>query len=494
MTAITAPLHTHNRTKEWHACCHEIIMGRDPKRQRLDCRSNDVYEHDANKLVGGIQVDALFAAPGYMAIDLRCSSRHSTKSASSDSWMEAAHAMSSSISEVAHMIRTQSASYTSSSDTLNICFQHNHAPQQDDNHQSTMSNTDRSILETTVASFAASMAKQIDSLRQTVTSVEGDHPFLIHDTTNSNSSNNNSEDQQHPWASGPIGHRAGIASCLMTRLKLEVMEPMTRLTVVRQGKFKNVEGAVRIVQNPLLGFDSVVNSGNNYHDDEKRVPPAPWEIGEHDLKKEEMERLQEAEEFTNVYHHGQDGMSNVDLGTILDGMKSNLMPPSSIMNLIDFPKPKSTNRQPIFTSSINQQQRQESFKSPNKPPIQTLPVNEYLTNNYQEEEDYTTQQLQRESAALLSTYQQSDLESVHKVERSMVEITQLVSKFTDLITEQQEDILMIHDQAVRSKENVDKGQDQLVDAARRGEKSSHPIATFIVFMALLLLFFNWIFP
>ena len=112
--------------------------------------------------------------------------------------------------------------------------------------------------------------------------------------------------------------------------------------------------------------------------------------------------------------------------------------------------------------------------------------------NYEEEEHM--EQLQRESAVLLATYQHSDLEGVQKVERSMVEITQLLSRFTDLISEQQQDIFLIHDQALKSKENVDKGQDQLVDAANRGEKSRHPMATFIVMMAFLLLFFNWITP
>ena len=73
-------------------------------------------------------------------------------------------------------------------------------------------------------------------------------------------------------------------------------------------------------------------------------------------------------------------------------------------------------------------------------------------------------------------------------------LTALLSRFTDLITEQQEDIFQIHDQALKSKENVNKGQDQLVDAANRGEKSKHPMATFIFVMALLMLFFNWILP
>ncbi|KAL7507450.1 hypothetical protein ACHAXN_004940 [Cyclotella atomus] len=485
----TALLHTHNRTKEWHLCCHEIIMGRDPKLQRLDYYSND----DADN-VNNTHIHTSRAAPGYLAINLR--PHLSTQCPPSDSWMEAAHAMSSSISDVAHMIRTQSASYTSSSDTLDICFHYNNITH---DHNNTTSTDDRSILETTVASFAASMAKQINSLRQTVSSVEGDHPFLstnnnnisstiLHDAANNNNSN------EHSWATGTIGHRTGIASCLMTRLKLEVMEPMTELTMVREKQLRSVE-TMSIVQNPLLGFNNihVVTRGgeDNDEDNERRVPPAPWEIGKHDLKREEMERLQEEQEFRNVYCDNY-----ADLAEGLDGMKSYLMPPSSILRLIDLPKPKdSTDGQPS-PPIITQKPRQEPssfvflFKSP-KQPIQ-LP-NEYLIQSNQEE-DTQQQQLQRESAALLSTYQHSDLESIHKVERSMVEITQLISRFTDLITEQQEDIVMIHDQALKSKENVDKGQNQLVDAAKRGERGGHWMATFIVVMAILLLFFNWILP
>jgi t-SNARE complex subunit (syntaxin) len=86
------------------------------------------------------------------------------------------------------------------------------------------------------------------------------------------------------------------------------------------------------------------------------------------------------------------------------------------------------------------------------------------------------------------------MESVQKIERSMVEITTLLSRFTDLISEQQDSIFVIHDQATKSKENVDQGQNQLVDAADRGEKSKHPMATFIFLSALLLLLFNWITP
>ena len=463
---------SYDRTKEWYACCHEIFMGRNPKRQRADSQ----YSFDDGEADHNDENDVLitsFAAPGCLAINL-CEKRCEQTGKSGDSWMKAAQAMSSSIDEVAHMIRSRSASYVSSSDTLNICFQRD-----TESTENEMSNADRSILETTVASFAASMAKQIDSLRQTI-ATERDHPHL--------SSEHHDEPTQQ-WASGPMGHRAGIAACLMQRLKLEIMEPMTRLTMEREGKFKNAEDACQIAQNPLLGFCSTDR-------DRQSVPPAQWEIGDHDNEQDEMEREQEREDFMSIYGH-----ENVQkkLSDSFDVMKSNLMPPTSVMKLLDIPTPKYASEehvQPNNPAMVQkpQQKTQPTVSShmPHKSPIRNNLYNEY--NVTQNEEEKEVEQLQRESAALLATYEHSDLEGVQKVERSMVEITQLLSRFTDLISEQQEDIFMIHDQAVKSKHNVDKGQDQLVDAAKRGEKNRHPMATFIVCMALILLFLNWILP
>jgi len=260
----------------------------------------------------------------------------------------------------------------------------------------------------------------------------------------------------------------------MQRLKVEIMEPMTQLSMVRESKNRNSEVASSVCQNPLKGFTS------NHHD--KHLPPAPWEIGQHDLQQEKKEREEEREDFLNVY---QDENLNDNLTDFLDAMKSNGMPPT-IMQIVDLPKlskpyPIEASKQPQTNQSI-----------PSKPSTTQSLFHDYqLPMNNEEEE---TQQLQRESAALLATYQQSDLKGVQHVERSMIEITQLLSRFTDLISEQQENILMIHDQAVKSKENVEKGQDQLVDAAKRGETSRHPMATFIVCMAFLLLLLNGLLP
>ena len=391
--------------------------------------------------------------------------------------MRAALALSASIDEVALMIESKAASYLNATDTFNIFFGDENNNIADYADENTTSNADRSILETTVASFAAGMAKQIESLRQTVV-VDGDHPFI------QNADNElDSASQRHKWATGPIGHRAGIASCLMQRLKSEIMDPMTALTSQRErtqsrGNY-SLDEPTKIAQNPLCGFFSggstcVVERSSD-------LPPAPWEMGDHNPEQERYERDQERDEFIRIYG---DNMDNNAPAASLDAVISNTFPPPSVLSVLGTPKCKPSVQHEA--APMPQIPLPYNIAQPNRGPDVVIPSQQY-------EEDHLDQ-LQRESATLLATYQHSDLEGVQKVERSMVEITQLLSRFTDLITEQQEDIFMIHDQAVKSKENVDKGQDQLVDAVSRGEKSRHPMATFIVFAAILLLLFNWLTP
>lgn len=340
-----------------------------------------------------------------------------------------------------------------------------------------MTDTDRKILETTVASFVAGMSRQIDSLRRTVV-VEGDHPFL---KSSAGDTGENSDPataaSSHPWASGSIGHRAGIASCLMQRLRSEVMDPMAALHSRRERALASGGSATEIARNPMRAFRS--GAGTAGEDPARRpLPPAPWEVGGHDAERDRAEREQERDEFLGVYFD-----EKVTVGVASPGdLSASIRPPTDVLRFMDLPEPAPMDLQKV---------REQRQIMPTAAPIQQ-PHENILPSSYEEEEHMD--QLQRESATLLATYQHSDLEGVQKAERSMVEIATLLSRFTDLITEQQEDIFAIHDQALKSKENMVKGQDQLVDAANRGEKSKHPMATFLVFMALLLLLFNWITP
>jgi hypothetical protein len=480
----------HDRTREWKVLSHDIFMGRDPKRQSIIIsekeEKEDYYDTD-DSTASDEYSEGCFgysSSPEYLAINLMEIDDDDDAvdvDANNDSWMTAALALSASIDEVSLMIQSKAASYlNTSTDTFNIFFgTNNHDTNYAD--ENTTSNADRSILETTVASFAAGMAKQIESLRQTVV-VEGDHPFIHCSSADDESGNEiHAATQRHKWATGSVGHRAGIASCLMQRLKSEIMDSMTSLTSQRQksqsrGNY-SMDEPTKIAQNPLCGFFSGVTPDITERLD---PPPAPWELGDHDPERERYERDQERNEFLRIYGDTADNPPIASLESII----TNTFPPPSVLKLLDTQKLKSNTQH-------HEPPVQKIYSPP--PSVQFKNVPEVMIPSQQLEEEHLDQ-LQRESATLLATYQHSDLEGVQKVERSMVEITQLLSRFTDLITEQQEDIFMIHDQAIKSKENVDKGQDQLVDAVTRGEKSTHPMATFIVLAAILLLLFNWITP
>lgn len=455
-------------------------MGRDPKRQRLAVVDDDSHhgsiavnddedDHDDDDVFG------CWSSSGCLAINMIEEACHNDEGeymhANLDSWMRAAHTLSASIDEVSLMIQRKASLYISSTDTLNICFNDQFGA----STEHTMTNAHRSILETTVASFAAGMAKQIESLRKTVV-VAGDHPFI--NNSPNNTSNADTAASQH-WASGPVGHRAGIAACLMQRLKFEIMDPFTKLQSQREKTMSKKNNAFSgdeasfIAQNPLQMFHLMAKVSVCHSS-----PPAPWEVGGHNAEKDRAERIQEKDEFLNIYFDKREIPGDALPGDVA----AKILPPPSVLQFMDLPS----------ATSEAMQQSQQYQTQPKIPIIQPLTLNK-PPQMYEEEEDHMDV-LQRESATLLATYQHSDMEGVQRVERSMVEITTLLSRFTDLISEQQESIFMIHDQALKSKENVVKGQDQLVDAANRGEKSKHPMATFIFLSALLLLLFNWITP
>ena len=100
------------------------------------------------------------------------------------------------------------------------------------------------------------------------------------------------------------------------------------------------------------------------------------------------------------------------------------------------------------------------------------------------------QSLQQEAALLQETIVQSDLDSVQKMEQRMVEITTLIGQFSNLVSEQQEEILDIAQHAQETKQNMTKGQENLVDATERTRQSKHYLAWTIFGLTLTLLFFH----
>lgn len=102
--------------------------------------------------------------------------------------------------------------------------------------------------------------------------------------------------------------------------------------------------------------------------------------------------------------------------------------------------------------------------------------------------------LEEESMLLQSTLlqQHGDLDSVQHLEQTMVDITTLLSQFANLVAEQQENVWDIADSAVTTKDNIEKGQENLQQATEATAASRHLLAQGIVAMACLLLLLNWL--
>jgi len=109
-------------------------------------------------------------------------------------------------------------------------------------------------------------------------------------------------------------------------------------------------------------------------------------------------------------------------------------------------------------------------------------------------DDFSTpaEVLQLESIQIAA--QNSDLDDFQQIENAMVDITSLLSRFTDLVAEQQENVLDIRDAAATAKENMDAGQEQLAEAKERTRRSNHYMAKTIAGLGVMLLLLNWLRP
>ena len=76
------------------------------------------------------------------------------------------------------------------------------------------------------------------------------------------------------------------------------------------------------------------------------------------------------------------------------------------------------------------------------------------------------------------------------METRMVEITTLIGQFSNLVQDQQEQIVQVHESAKETKDNLDKGQENLIDAAERTKRSKHYKAWLILFLSTILMFFH----
>lgn len=313
-----------------------------------------------------------------------------------------------------------------------------------------MEDTEASLIQSTVTSFAATTANEIESLRKMALSA-----------TNSNQ----------------VNHRTGIVQILLAVLKEEIVEPFGILQKHRSRE------AVRLWQNPLQCKLLV-----------KRRPKAikrqPDEIDqalglENDEEEDEIEKSRREQRFLPSREAHQWRRN------FMDTYERDQTIPKKLLK-----RPKSLVKEPL---SVLSGETETSFKAnPETPQPEEMPINNPMPTglaDYQLEElsEAAHQQMQQE-AVLLQSIAHSDLDSVQKMEQQMVSITSLLTQFSDLVSEQQEEVWHIHDTAKETKENIDKGQETLVNAAEQTQNSKHYMAKGIFALACMLLLFHWLRP
>jgi hypothetical protein len=307
------------------------------------------------------------------------------------------------------------------------------------------------LVSSTVTSFCATTAKEIEMLRKLTQQEE--------------------ESASSKMSQSIIRHRSGIVQILLGRLQEQVVEPFAKLQKQRQRK------AIDLWQHPLQCCWSR-SRGSNGPDvaDQRFMPgaaPPPQELYDFLVKYKQTETIP-----VPVIGHG---------------------PPVSKLFSAATSKASAAAATPTTKPAAAAATSKWGRSTPKQPTTAPHPA---IMPPYDPDSDYppivTTatpqEELQREAVLLLAQYEHSDLDTVQKMEERMVEITTLLTQFAALVTEQQEDIVQIHQATVSSQENLVKGKESLVDATERTKRSKHYMATMIAILGVLLWFWNTLRP
>lgn len=338
-----------------------------------------------------------------------------------------------------------------------------------------MEDVEASLIQSTVTSFAATTANEIESLRK----------MTLQASAQLNSSNR-------------MHHRNGIVQILLAKLKEEIVEPFGMLQKHRSRE------AVRLWQNPLqckllvkrrpkavkkqrdeideaLGLDDIVDDPQEEIEKSRREQRFMPSREAHQLRQNFMDTYQRDQQITKTSLKRPESFVKDPLSAL-----------SSENESVFQANPTSEDQ----TAELPQQQRRDhhhtSLGGTATSTMQPMPTG-WADYQLEEMSDAQHQQMQQE-AQLLQTMVHSDLDSVQKMEQQMVSITSLLTQFSELVSEQQEEVWHIHDTAKETKDNMDKGQETLVDAAEKTHNSKHYMAKGIFALGCLLLLFHWLCP
>mmetsp|Transcript_5145 Transcript_5145/g.9774 ORF Transcript_5145/g.9774 Transcript_5145/m.9774 type:complete len:514 (-) Transcript_5145:28-1569(-) len=353
---------------------------------------------------------------------------------------------------------------------------------------SRMNEEEVTIFEASIASFLTSAASQIDTLRQQSMIQEEHDKHVI------SSFNNNSHHRDGTMSEDVKAHRSGVISHLVCEL-----EQVMRYFQTIQKQRNRVE--LELYLDPLKcvygsgcggGGDDDDNDGDIVRDD-ILLQRDDWEWNL-EPDGDYLDSLEKEEEYFQsmfgLQKNINDDFANDDFQEWRDVLDSPLpfFPivrqnenHQELKNHLD----DNIDRE-VVVGGTNIQREEMHFLQRPATVVQGDNDDDYKVRNNSRQ----TEILQQEQIFLNESVQNTELDAAQSIESQMMQITSLLSQFSSLISEQQEEIQMIAGTSATSRMNVTKGKEKLVQATEQKKKSRHYFAWIIFFLGLLLLFLN----
>lgn len=315
-----------------------------------------------------------------------------------DSWTETAHRMRDDLKEMARWIQSKKQGYIGLG----------------------MGDDEASLIQSTITSFAATTASELETLRKLI-------------------------------PSGDSGHRQGIVQILLNELQEHITQPFSVLQRQR------TRSAVQLWQNPW----------------QCKLAPTPGSSSSPE------------EEINEVCTSDKRFMARTTL----------MIPEEDFLDKYRRDPLQEVVHRPAFMNVLQERALRERDQELDRPSEMVIGPSNQMKEAFKKgipyQKDVVHQDaLEQEAILMQETIIQSDVDSVQKMEQRMVEITTLIGQFSNLVTEQQEEILDIAQHAKETKENMSKGQENLIDATERTKRSKHYMAWTIFGLSMTLLFFH----
>ena len=433
-----------NRNDEWIRCC-AVASGF----EWIDFFDNSENEKEDHEIKGG----TILQLTNLMVIDDdRGDDFEEEKCGIEDIWTDNAFRIQSDLTRMSRWIQSKKQKYVGLD----------------------MRDNEAALIQSTVTSYAATTASELETMRN-----------MINNNNNSQCLNNDI-----------LSHRAGVVKILLDQLQEKVTKPFGTLQKQRSRL------AVKLWQNPLqcklyqpkyrnetIGtidqsrdkmFD-VDDENKLKHGKEQRfLPERSYQIESNNVY-----------DFIFKYENKQHAKTLVQEPDFLIGISMQQRLGKEKQHALKLPVSLSEETKQEQTADVGLPSflnESNAFRQDRSHDIATVNDRSKFNDYYQKQLE---NELETESVQLATTLiANKDLDSVHQMETRMVEITTLIGQFSNLVQDQQEQVLQVHESAKETKDNLDKGQENLIDAAERTRESKHYKAWLIFFLTMILLFFH----